>query len=312
MSIPGNRKGVASDGNGHAAAMRWEASQEPSGKRFGLSTAGSAKHFSGSRKQQARGKLLKRFIAALAVACVALALTGAGASAHTGRQYRLRFEFGDKGSAKWQANVDDSPLDSNTSRLKLNVPYDDLTDPTDNTTTYDYIAVYAYGTGLSGQLLGNVRNLSFDFFNAEGNGDGVRYSIPIDVNGDGTWDYPTEGYAFGAARDCREPIPSSTTGWERTDFTGRTAPGCTIYGHDGVAYTSDGINSAWDNYAAAYPAARVAVQSQAVAFIILDDGEDFPNGATVFLDRMAFQNHMFVKYGSGPGAIKHCPMESSC
>jgi hypothetical protein len=43
-----------------------------------------------------------------------------------------------------------------------------------------------------------------------------------------------------------------------------------------------------------------------VAFVILDEV------GTVFIDRVAMQNHMFVRAGTGPAAIKHCPFESSC
>jgi hypothetical protein len=254
---------------------------------------------------------LKRFIAVFAVACVALSLMGTSASAHTGRQYRLRFFYGDAGTIRWQggrddtgAFFDDSPLDSNHSRLNIHVVNDGDTsptcDPNDPVTTncnYDYAGAYANGTGLPGQLLGNVRNLSFDYLLVNGTGSGVGIRVPIDENGDGAWD----SFAFVDTRGCSEAIPGSD--WRRLDVTGITTAGaCTLYAD--VAYTSDGVNSAWDLFAAAHPTWKVATDTP--AFLILDEE------GTVLVDRVAFQNHMFVKYGSGPGAIKHCPMESSC
>jgi hypothetical protein len=242
---------------------------------------------------------MKRFMAALAVACVALTMAGSAASAHTGYTERLRLFFADTGSVQWQsykddtgAFVKDSPLDTNHARLKINVP---------EQTGDDYAGVYANNTSLAGRLLGDVRNVSFDFLLGPGDtGGGVRFSIPIDENGDSV----TDNFLFAAARDCAEPITASN--WQRADFTGRNSLGCTIYYGGVTPYTSTGTQSAWDVFAAANPTWRVAPQSDQVAFVILDEV------GTVFLDRVAMQNHMFVAAGTGTAAIKHCPFESSC
>jgi hypothetical protein len=252
---------------------------------------------------------LTRVIAASAVALVLVGSTSI-AFGRTGPSDRLRLFFGDKGMAVWQSGtddqgilVDDSPLDSNHARLGLYVPADDMLDVTG--TDYDYAGAFAKNTGLAGRSLPRVRNLSFDFLKASAGatvgGGNPRFSIPIDLDGDGDWD----GFAFAAAGDCEASIGAT---WSRADFTGRVTVGCTLFGHDGVAYSSDGTESAWKNYADAFPTARIAKEDSAVAFVIHDDGSD---GAS-WVDRIAFQNRMFVMPGTGPSSIRRCFTESSC
>ncbi len=79
----------------------------------------------------------------------------------------------------------------------------------------------------AGSSVGVVKNLSFEFLDAPAGyvgGGAPRFSVDIDTNGGAlTWDVS----AFLAASSCNAPI--GTSGWSRTDFTGRTASGCTIY-----------------------------------------------------------------------------------
>ena len=167
---------------------------------------------------------LTRIIAASAVALVLVGSTSI-AFGHTGPSDRLRLFFGDKGMAVWQSGtddqgilVDDSPLDSNHARLGLYVPADDTLDVTG--TDYDYAGAFAKNTGLAGRTLPRVRNLSFDFLKASAGatvgGGNPRFSIPIDLDGDGAWD----GFAFAAAGDCEASIGAT---WSRADFTGRVS-----------------------------------------------------------------------------------------
>jgi len=237
---------------------------------------------------------MKRVLAALVAALVVGGLFATAATAHTGAARRLRFERSDTGSGHWQGNRVDSPLDTapNNSRLAFSVAVQDGD---------DYAAAYANGTGLGGKLLSDVRNISFDFLPGavSSPGTGVRFSIPIDENDDGDWD----SFLFAAARDCASPLSG---GWMRADFTGQTAPGCTIY-HGGVTpYTSDGTDSAWKNFADANPTFKTAEQGFQVAFLILDEE------GQVFVDRLAMHNHMFVANGSNTNAIKHCRTEGHC
>jgi hypothetical protein len=245
---------------------------------------------------------MKRIAVAFTAVAMVFALSGvAQAAPHFTKADRLLFFFGDKGSTKWQSGkddqgifVDDSPLDSNHSRLKLSVP---------EQTGNDYTGVYAKNTGLGGQLVGNVRNLSFDYLDPSGGGyagaGAPRFSVPIDENGNGT----PEGYAFMAGSECTQPIPSSD--WDRADFTGRTSAGCDMY-YLGLPYSSNGTMSAWAVFAAAHPTFKIGTVSNGVAFVIQDE-----LGAS-FIDRVAFQNRMYQKGGWSNQSIILCPSESSC
>lgn len=227
---------------------------------------------------------------ALAVIGVVL-LMSVPASAHTGSAKRLRFFSDDTGDILWQRPRLDSPLDSNTSRLMAHVLFQ---------TGDDFAGAFALGTGIEGQAIGNVKNLSFDFMNVTGNpvhiGAGSpRYSVELDTDNDTL----TDLVAFLAAFHCPAVLPEDTR-WSRADFTGRTQAGCSIF-VGAETFTSDGTTSAWGLMSAAHPTWTV-VQ----AYLVVDEE------GTVFLDRLAFQNHMFVTSGSGSGAIKHCSSESSC
>jgi len=225
------------------------------------------------------------------LAAAALALAGP-ASATCSKAYykKLKFFSDDTGDILWQKPRIDSPLDADNSRLMIHVLAQDGD---------DYAGAYSDCTGIEGVAVENVRNLSFDFLNTSSQpvhvGAGApRYSVGIDSDGDGNTDF----YAYLAAFYCEEVL-SSDPRWSRADFTGRVTAGCSIWTN--VQITSDGVHSAWQNLAAAYPGAKVTG-----AFLIMDDA------GTAFVDRLAFHNKMYVQSGSGSAAIKNCPAESSC
>ena len=221
-----------------------------------------------------------------AVVAGLVALMAMPASAHTGFPNRLQFLDSDTGSAQWQYNRVDSPLDSDASRIKLAVA---------EQTGDDYALAFANGTQVRNRLVGTVRNLSFDYLTTTHVGAGApRISVDLDIDGDNAWDLS----AFLAAFHCQEAIPSSS--WGRADFTGRITPGCVIF-VGAETFTSDGVGSAWALFAAAHPTYKVLD-----AYVVMDEiGQSF-------IDRVAFQNHMFTRGANDASGIKHCPNESSC
>ena len=113
----------------------------------------------------------------------------------------------------------------------------------------DYSGVYYKKSTLSGKLLGDVKQLSFNYTGVPTNGS-PRISLPIDVTGDGTTDF----YAFISAFHCNDgaglvdPIHDST---------------CTIF------YTG-GPDSGYPNWAA-FVAAHPTWHVGATPFVIADD-----------------------------------------
>jgi hypothetical protein len=191
------------------------------------------------------------------------------------------------------------PLDSNHARIALNEPVAD-----NSTFPYSYAGAYAKNTGLSGQSVANVRNLSFDYLTGVSIGGGApRFSVPIDTDNNGT----TDEYVFMAAADCTQTLNST---WSRADFTGNTAnyvagvSGCVIYEGGATTYASNGTESAWDVFEDANPGYHIATDSP--AFVIQDVQ------SSSFIDRVAFQNRMYTASGSSSQAIKTCPNEASC
>ena len=113
----------------------------------------------------------------------------------------------------------------------------------------DYSGVYYKTSSLSGKLLGDVTQLSFNYTGVPTAGS-PRISLPIDVTGDGTTDF----YAFIGAFYCNngaglvDPIHDST---------------CTIF------YTG-GPDSGYPNWAA-FVAAHPTWHVGAIPFVIADD-----------------------------------------
>ena len=113
----------------------------------------------------------------------------------------------------------------------------------------DYSGVFYKTSSLSGQLLGDVTQLSFNYTSVPTAGS-PRISLPIDVTGDGTTDF----YAFIGAFYCNDgaglvdPIHDST---------------CTIF------YTGGPVSGDpnWAAFVAAHPTWHVG----ATPFVIADD-----------------------------------------
>ena len=113
----------------------------------------------------------------------------------------------------------------------------------------DYSGVYYQTSSLSGKLLGDVTQLSFNYTGVPTAGS-PRISLPIDVTGDGTTDF----YAFIGAFYCNDgaglvdPIHDST---------------CTIF------YTGGPVSGDpnWAAFVAAHPTWHVG----AIPFVIADD-----------------------------------------
>ena len=97
---------------------------------------------------------------------------------------------------------------------------------------------------------------------------------------------------------CNHPMASSGNAWGRADFT-RFVNNCSFYDSNGVQYSANGTNTAWQVYAAAHPDADVTQ-----TFVVLDE-EGVYN-----LDRISLgAGDMYQK---SFGSAKHCTTESSC
>ena len=238
---------------------------------------------------------------------VAIALAGVLGSvpvyATCNQPTNLKFFGDDTGLANWHgtggfdAPRDDSPLDPNFVRLGVHV--------LDSAGNNDFVGAYNDCVGIKGKPVGQVKNLSFDFQNTTGNpavhiGAGApRYSVDIDQGGDGDYDFS----AFLAAFYCQGT--TTNAGWSRADFTGQTALGaCSIWVNN-VQYFSDGTRSAWKVYADANPTDKV-MSWVGPAYLVMDEV------GTAFVDRLAFQNKMFIRNGTSTSAIKNCGTEAAC
>lgn len=224
------------------------------------------------------------------LALVVLAATTPAFSANctTAADKKLQFFGDDTGIITWQSPRVDSPRDANKARLAVSVLHQDGD---------DYAGAQGKCTGIEGQLVGNVKNLSFDFENESANpvhiGAGApRYSVEIDSTGGNV----TDTVAYLAAFYCPAVMPEDTR-WSRADWTGRTQVGCQIFLSNAESFSSDGVNSAWKNLALAHPTWAV-VQ----AYLVMDEE------GTAFLDRLAFQNEMF----SAPNFVQNCGSEAAC
>jgi hypothetical protein len=200
---------------------------------------------------------------------------------------KLKFFGDDTGIITWQGSRVDSPRDANTQRIGVSVLFQDGD---------EYAGANGTCTGIEGKLTGQVKNLSFDFENETANpvhiGAGApRYTVELDSTGGNV----TDTYAYLSAFYCADVLPEDTR-WSRADWTGRTLAGCEIF-VGSETFTSDGVNSAWKLLATAHPTWAV-VQ----AYFVMDEE------GTAFVDRLAFQNEMFVS----PTVIQKCTSEASC
>jgi hypothetical protein len=229
---------------------------------------------------------MKRWLILGATMAVALAMS-LPADALTTPKLHL-FTDGSGAEIGW-AKGPDSPNDVNKSALNIRTDAGEY--------AYAYSGRYATpaDNGATEIPIADVTNLSFDFLNAVGGGyEGAgapRLSVAIDENGDHSFDYTTDGYAFLSGSYC--DTPTSDPNWSRADFTGQTAPGCSLQ-YKGVTYTSDGAMSAWQEFSVAFPSGAVDY-----AFLIVDE-QTAPGRARV--DRIAMVNFM----QDGRGHVVNC------
>lgn len=219
---------------------------------------------------------------------MAFALSAHAANCTSNADKKLQFFGDDTGIITWQDQRLDSPRDANKQRLAVSVLFQDGD---------DYAGANGRCTGIEGKLLGQVKNLSFDFENETANpvhiGAGApRYSVELDTDGDGI----TDVVAYLAASYCAAVMPEDTR-WSRADWTGRTLAGCQIFLSNGENPVSTGSFSAWAVLAALHPSWAV-VQ----AYFVMDEE------GTAFVDRLAFQNEMFT----APGFVQKCNSEAAC
>ena len=197
----------------------------------------------------------------------------------------------------------DSPSDGNSSALSIR------TDGTDGVNFTDYECALAanvkYGLH-AGSSVGVVKNLSFEYLDSPAGyvgGGAPRFSVDLDTDGNGSYDIT----AFLAASGCHAQI--GTSGWSRADFTGRTAPGCTITMNSGSeTFSSDGTHTAFKNLALAHPTWKLFQEP----YFIVDEETAGPlatgPGGRVLADRIAIQNKM----QQAKGNVKNCKNEAAC
>jgi len=65
-----------------------------------------------------------------------------------------------------------------------------------------YSGVYFQPSALTGDALGDITALSFNYTGSPTEGNGPRFSLPVDADTDGTMDGATDFYLFIDARDC--------------------------------------------------------------------------------------------------------------
>jgi hypothetical protein len=192
----------------------------------------------------------------------------------------------------WVAGPNDSPNDPNSSALSI------------RTNSGECAFAYQEKWGLDGgELLGTVKNLSFEFLDAPAGYATLgapRISVDLDTDGNGTYD----DSASLSGQHCAAPIGG---GWRRADFTGRTAVGCDIFlNSNGTtpAASSDGTNSAFKNLALLHPTWKL----YQAPYVIVDEQTQGSAGGRVLLDRIAFQNNMQQARGN----VKKCKNEAAC
>jgi hypothetical protein len=195
--------------------------------------------------------------------------------------------------ARWVTfpnNGDDSPQDANRAAL---VVHTISADPT----AYDYVEVYSTHTRHINKPAANVKNISFDSYQPADTGGSPRISVfftnPL-VDG--------SSYVSLDEPNCTQPLLGD---WVRSDATGRTALGCTIYTSNGTPYASTGTQSAWATLVAANPGARVSF-----SFMVFDiPSETTTNAVDYRVDRIALGTPVY--YNRGPAPVS-CTTEANC
>jgi hypothetical protein len=239
----------------------------------------------------------------LAVAFTAVAVLAAvgggglanaeGNGVHVNAYQQLRFQNpGDPvctglSSVGWQTVSQHDPFDSNSRALVVTLG----TNPT-------CVSAYSRASLNINKLVGNVKNLSFDFLSNEHVGGVPRFSL-IFGNGD-------VGY-MGADR-CTQPLVISGNVWSRADWTGANLSNSALCNFDvtgstGGVYSSTLTQSAWQVYVAAHPN-QVLKQ----VFMVWDFSVTPPQTYTV--DRISMGTG-FMFNNDNTHAIK-CTTEATC
>ena len=120
-----------------------------------------------------------------------------------------------------------------------------------NAAAGDYSGVYVKRDGLSGESIGSVTKLSFKY-QRDTAGGAPRFSLAIDDDGDGTYEY----FAFADANGCSGGADGTKT--NLVDVI--NDPTCLI--------SADATYANWAEFVAANPEARFATDQ--VSFIIAD------------------------------------------
>lgn len=120
-----------------------------------------------------------------------------------------------------------------------------------------YAGVYLQNSNLAGKKLADVNKLSFSYSGTGASGGSPRFSIPIDTDGNGTWDL----FAFIDTQGCNDGSANVGT----LDAIGDAT--CTVALSNGPIYAN------WAAFAAANPTYRIA--SNTVSFIIVDQPGSF-------------------------------------
>jgi hypothetical protein len=219
---------------------------------------------------------MKKFVVAASAVVASLAVIGSAAAASLPSSQVLRYEGG--GAHNWN-RFGDSPLDSNTRALRLNVG---------NPDAGDYVAAYSNRSLHIATDAEAVTNLSFDFKRTAYVGAGApRISVAFE-NGH---------VGFLSASYCDHPLASSGDVWGRADFT-RFKNNCSIF-VAGVQYDADGSRSAWSVYTDAHPDQIVSR-----AYLVADESGNYR------IDRLSLGAG--VMYVSGDRVGKLCTTEASC
>lgn len=119
-----------------------------------------------------------------------------------------------------------------------------------------YAGVYIQNSNLGGKLLSEVNKLAFSYSGTGATGGSPRISIPIDANGDGSYD----GFAFIDTQGCNDGNPNTGTLDAINDATCTVAYGNALYPN-------------WAAFTQANPTYRIA--SDAVTFIVVDQPGSF-------------------------------------
>lgn len=196
--------------------------------------------------------------------------------------------------AQWRSfprNGDDSPLDANARALVVHTP---ANNPTGN---YDVAEVWTRASLNLNKPASQMKNLSFDSYLPPVTGGSPRIDVVFQspLNSDGST------YVAISAQRCERTLSST---WVRTDATGQTALGCTIDTSKGAAYSSDGTNTAWQNFVAANPDAQVAY-----TFMVFD----IPTGSgpNYRVDRISLGTNRMFTY-SNYDAVSCNYREAAC